>query len=420
MFSVIRVLPVVCLLALVPTVFAQEKDNVPSLITPLPVGDERAEDFKLREGPTIARSGFVLLNTDILTRYVTDRAADVPEDAAMKLQLFDDVQFTLVPETIDVSGGVVTVRGHELNDRDNRGYVVVNDSRITADVIMNGAQFQIRSLEGLVQSVVQINQSGFAPEAEPTVPNLNKSEDVAPVAPTGEPPVIDVLVAYTDTVAAPLGDIEGEVRIAIQETNDGYASSGIVQRLRLVGTMKVSYDETGDIEKDRDRLQDPSDGYLDEVPAMRDKLLADVVSLWVEHTAGDVCGISYIMDPVTPAFAPYAYSVVKRDCATGYYSFGHELGHIMSARHDWYMDPTDGGPFSYDHGFTIPSKGWRTIMAYNASCAAVNVTCTRILYWSNPDVTRDGVALGAPEGQPNAADNRKTLNATGPTVAAFR
>ena len=34
-----------------------------------------------------------------------------------------------------------------------------------------------------------------------------------------------------------------------------------------------------------------------------------------------------------PGFAPNAFAVVDRTCATGYYSFGHEMGHNMGLNH---------------------------------------------------------------------------------------
>ncbi|NTV27825.1 MAG: hypothetical protein HGA93_03990, partial [Methanothrix sp.] len=34
------------------------------------------------------------------------------------------------------------------------------------------------------------------------------------------------------------------------------------------------------------------------------------------------------------------------DCAVGNYSFGHEIGHLQGARHDWYVDSTPG----HNHG----------------------------------------------------------------------
>jgi hypothetical protein len=44
----------------------------------------------------------------------------------------------------------------------------------------------------------------------------------------------------------------------------------------------------------------------------------------------------------------------------------------------------------------------------------------RANFWSNPNITVTGLAIGIPEGQANAAENWKTLNQTASTVANFR
>jgi hypothetical protein len=59
-------------------------------------------------------------------------------------------------------------------------------------------------------------------------------------------------------------------------------------------------------------------------------------------------------------------------------------------------------------------------MAYNTECSDLGFNCTRLKYWSNPDVLYGGQPMGVPEGQYHAADNRKTLNNTAWTVANFR
>jgi hypothetical protein len=65
----------------------------------------------------------------------------------------------------------------------------------------------------------------------------------------------------------------------------------------------------------------------------------------------------YLMDRVTLGFHGHAYSVVPRSCATGNYSFGHELGHNMGARHDWDDDSTDKSPCHFNHSFRFPAGG---------------------------------------------------------------
>jgi len=148
-----------------------------------------------------------------------------------------------------------------------------------------------------------------------------------------------------------------------------------------------AFDATGDAKLDRNRLVDPKDNYLDRVNVLRDEYGADIVVLLVEfandpNTGKPVCGWSYIMDQ-TPGswFEKYAYSVVIRHCAAGDYSFAHEIGHLMSARHDWIQDPKDNKPFAFNHGHlntapTAPGVGkWVTMMSYRGSCGP---NCSRI------------------------------------------
>jgi hypothetical protein len=138
-----------------------------------------------------------------------------------------------------------------------------------------------------------------------------------------------------------------------------------------------------------------------------------------------------MMDPVSASFENWAFGLVSLTCATGYYSFGHELGHNMSAHHDWFANSATT-PFPYNHGYVNVDEAWRTIMAYNSECDSHNLYCDRLPYWSNPDVSYNDAPMGVPPGtstscqagDPNHpdcdADNRLVLNNTAPTVANFR
>jgi hypothetical protein len=221
------------------------------------------------------------------------------------------------------------------------------------------------------------------------------------------------------------------IYLAVAETNQSYENSQLEQRLNLVHFEEVSYDEET-FPKALSHLTHPSDGVMDNVHTLRDAYAADEVVLLIEdYTA---CGLAWLMMEVSLDFEAYSFAVVNQSCATGNYSFGHELGHNMGAQHDWYEYLKSYGlspAYPYSFGYVNASGGWRTIMAYNTECADRGIDCSRLPYWSNPDLSLDDDPMGVPEGtstacvagefDPNCdADNRKTLNATAPTVAGFR
>ena len=293
---------------------------------------------------------------------------------------------------------------------------------MAGNIRFDGKFYEVRPLGDGLHAIREIDQSAFpeedcAPPIEEPSAKSTKSQVISPTSPSSDNgSLIDVLVVYTQQAANASGDISAEIQLAVDETNQSYSNSSINPRIRLVHAAQVAYTETGDIGTDVTRLKNPSDGYMDLVPSLRDQYHADMVVLIVEN-GGAYCGIAYaIMSPVSASFEDEAFCVVVRQCATGYYSFGHELGHLQSARHDWYVDPTNNSPFTYNHGYVSPLNNWRTVMAYSNACSG----CPRVQYWSNPNVSYGGLPMGIPEGQFQAADNHKTLNNTALTVANFR
>ncbi len=425
---------------------------------PTPAGAEPAQDLFLDvpegdaqmdslapapEDPTVVRQRYVIVNTDALDSNVGEPSApsaaapDVGEPnaaapsaeavppAPVQLNLFDDVSVTLYTQSVEEGPLGVTnwVARTEGSDFDN-AVMVVKDGLITGNIIVDNTMYQIRPAGDSIQSIAEIDQSRFPEELEPETPEydtmpadnaeVNAAFDEAGIL----SPIIDVMVLYTPNAHAASIDIDAEIALAILETNTSYRNSAINQRVRLVDAEEIAYAESGALQTDRNRLQNPSDGQMDNVHALRNAHNADLVSLWVQN--GDGCGIAFIMNPVSVGFEPFGFSVTLRSCATGNFTFGHEMGHNMGARHDRFVDPTDNSPFTFNHGFVSVADRWRTVMAYNNQCANSGVNCTRLPFWSNPDGHLSGAAMGVAEGLPQAADNRTTLNRTGGTIARFR
>ena len=227
---------------------------------------------------------------------------------------------------------------------------------------------------------------------------------------------IDVMVVYSNETASAAGSAIGaQIQAAIDSANTIYANSGVNARLRLVYSGPANYAHSGNFSTDLSRLTSTSDGYMDDVHALRDAYGADMVSLWVE--GGQYCGIGWV-----GPHPSYAFTVVNRGCATGNMSFAHELGHNMGALHDPYVD-AGNIPYAYGHGHINLVSRWRTVMSYNDLCAATapNTGCSRIPYLSNPNRTYGGAVLGTAEaGTTPTSDNARVHNNVAATVAGFR
>jgi hypothetical protein len=167
---------------------------------------------------------------------------------------------------------------------------------------------------------------------------------------------------------------------------------------------QTSYVESADMALDRDRFRINGDGFMDEVHGLRNQHAADIAILITK--SGNYCGIAAAIGAV----ADTAFAVVGQNCATGYYSFAHEIGHLQGARHNPQADPTTT-PCAYCHGYFYETGHWRTVMSYECPAG-----CTRIKYWSNPNVLYGGVAMGTAATHHNA----RGLNNTACQVANFR
>jgi len=230
--------------------------------------------------------------------------------------------------------------------------------------------------------------------------------DIGTADDTGD--AIRVIVAYTAAAAAASSNINSTIALAVSETNQSYRNSHIESNVILAHSYQTTYTETGSIFTDLSRFETPSDSFMDEVHGLRNQHSADVAILVLSNN-GSYCGLaSQIMADAATAFA-----AVRVVCATGYYSFAHEIGHLQGARHIITQDPSTT-PFPYGHGYCQPgiTNGWRTIMAYGCP----NGDGTRLQYWSNPFVEYGGVPMGTEA----EANNARVLNETAYLVANFR
>lgn len=280
--------------------------------------------------------------------------------------------------------------------------------------------YSLQSLGGTLVAIIQVDQSQLREHGEDYPDGSmessvgkklnsknNRSDNLSELlADSGD--VIRVMVAYTSAASAAVTNINTTIALAISETNQSYLNSGVTTTVELAHSYQTTYTETGNMSTDLSRVRTANDGYMDEAQALRNTHAADVVVLMGSNSYG-YCGLASTI----LASESTAYAMVAVGCATGYYSFGHEIGHLQGARHIITNDPSTT-PFAYGHGYCQPgvASGWRTVMAYGCP----NGDGTRIPYWSNPNVNYGGVAMGI-VGESN---NARVLNETAFTVANFR
>jgi hypothetical protein len=267
---------------------------------------------------------------------------------------------------------------------------------------------------------------GAVPPTDAVMPDLprNPAPEAPQMAQANAPAVIDLMVVYT---AQSAWDSDSWTyvfparldKMTLLGINSAFSASKINARVRMVAQKKVNYDESlTTCATTLARLQNPSDGYMDEVQGWRDQYGADVVLLAIHPPnlcEGGVTGQAYQMtrnDASSQAYA-YGYFIAGGPQENVLNTPTHELGHIMGAGHN--HEQGCNGLYAYSCGYIFPDKSLRTVMAYwNSTCTPNG--CSALDQFSNPGVTFNGI----PTGITGYADNALTINQTAPTVAAYR
>jgi hypothetical protein len=366
----------------------------------------------------VSRSRFVSVNAGVLGAPGRRSAGPV------RIDLFDGAVHTATPE--DVSPGPkdsVVWRGRLVGVEESRVTLVLHGEVVAGTIRLSDSLYRIGYAGNGIHRLQEIDLAALPPEDEPIpVDAAHDPSGLGPSAWGSADPVpdaartIDSLVAYTAQARASAGGtaaIEALIILAVEETNQAFANSLIEAQLRLVHMGEVPYVESGDMSTDLWRLRETGDGHIDEVHTWRDDFGADVVSLISNDTS--YCGMAYLMTVESSSFESSAFSVVSRVCATGYYSFGHELGHNLGSTHD--RDNAGIAVAPYGYGYQDPYGVFRTLMAYDCPNG-----CPRESYFSNPEVTYLGLPTGIDHDLDPAAsaDNARSINEVALTAANWR
>ncbi|MFO1315562.1 MAG: M12 family metallo-peptidase [Burkholderiales bacterium] len=372
-------------------------------------------------GPAVARQRSVTVDFGVIDPRVPATPAEVG------VELFDGRVVTLDRTRVEVrASGNYTWYGRVRGLGRSDAVLTVVDGHIAGSIVAVDANAGSTTAYELISGpdgatwLRQIDPAGFPPEhpngseglaAPPQGPGgaLQSPQDTT-AAPADSGATVDVMVVYSNQSAAAAGSgIVAQVQQAVDRANLAYANSNIVPRLRLVYSAQVAYNESGDFNTDLDNLTNNGDGVMDEVHAWRNTYGADLVSLFIENNA--YCGLGWL----NPGES-HGFTVVNRGCAGGNLSFAHEVGHNYGAHHDPAV-VSGPAPYPYGYGYVYTPAKWRTVMAYDNACAGVG-GCTRIAYFSNPDIAYGSPAV--PTGTVANNDNARVHDERANTVANFR
>jgi len=214
-----------------------------------------------------------------------------------------------------------------------------------------------------------------------------------------------VMFYVTPEVAATTPNIADFVDQVIAETNLGYINSKIPVRVKALCIEEANIDQSSASDTLETFTNMKGIPWKSEtIAALRNT--ADAAVLLVQDFDDNYCGYGWI--GTTYEGGP-TFSTVKKSCALGYFTIGHELGHNFGCHHNKEQDTNKNIPFGHGH---LIEGGARTIMAYHVSGYD-----SKVNYYSNPEVIYPGT--GTPTGVEGISNNAAVITKNRFAMAAL-
>ncbi len=238
---------------------------------------------------------------------------------------------------------------------------------------------------------------------------------------------VDVMIVYTPAAAQWANENEGSILNTIAQAVElgqiALENSGTFMTITLVHSPQLDYVETGNASTDLNNLT-YINGVIDEVHDWRDEYGADLVCLFsLEHSTG---GLGWLLQNKN-GHAGIGFSLVRVQQASWTHTAIHEMGHNMGCHHHK-QQTVQPGPTNWQNWpENTWSAGWRwtgndngyycSIMTYGSGQYFPDgIDHVEVPYFSNPDVSYQGVSTG----HASNGDNARTLREVRHAIAAYR
>lgn len=295
-------------------------------------------------------------------------------------------------------------------------YLYMMDNCVVGNINTHEGRYALRSVSPNHIAIIRHYESSA--EEDPEIhEEENYNDTTRTISSTTLP--IRVLFLYTDSVRHMMGTYKPDsvmrsiVFMYINQGNESFNNSSVNARFQLAYIGLTTYNEaTQTWSNVLNHFCGKNDGYMDEVHTLRDKYSADVCVLL--QGKNDYCGEARTIN----ASENTAFCIVAPlPVCNSKFSAIHEIGHLVGCRHNRSADGANT-PYKYGHGYYHYDENnywasWRTMMSYDNSC---QYGCPRILYWSNPYVSYDGL----PTGTVTYENNARVWSERAGTIAAFR
>ena len=286
------------------------------------IGPGFAEKIQIPKA-AILRARPIRFQLNALRSKMKPVALATSQQRRLVLNLFDNVSVTAVADRIKGKKGAdITWAGRLEGRRPGHAVLLVRKNKLYGNVRVGRKLYMIRPRAGGGQSVTEVDTAKLPDEGpDHLADRIDRSRpdgagsdsDVGRRHGSHVNELINVMVVYTpqakEAAESAGSDIEAEIELAVEDTNQTYINSGISLRLILAHTSEVSYTDSGKFGSkgnqigDLKRLREKSDGKMDGVHRIRNRVYADLVSLWTG--IGDHCGLAHRMKSVGVSFGIY-------------------------------------------------------------------------------------------------------------------